>query len=60
MAPKPLLSGEPAMAKIAVAYVVLNRKKSGRWGDNIKAVVTSSRPVRAMGDEAAGDRDTFF
>ena len=33
-------SGEPAMAKIAVAYVVLNRKKSGRWGDNIKAVVT--------------------
>jgi spore germination cell wall hydrolase CwlJ-like protein len=24
-----------------VAYVVLNRKKSGRWGDNIKAVVTS-------------------
>jgi spore germination cell wall hydrolase CwlJ-like protein len=33
-------SGEPAMAKIAVAYVVLNRKKSGMWGDNIKAVVT--------------------
>jgi spore germination cell wall hydrolase CwlJ-like protein len=33
-------SGEPAMAKIAVAYVVLNRKKSGKWGDNIKAVVT--------------------
>jgi spore germination cell wall hydrolase CwlJ-like protein len=33
-------SGEPAIAKIAVAYVVLNRKKSGRWGDNIKAVVT--------------------
>ena len=33
-------SGEPAMAKVAVAYVVLNRKKSGRWGDNIKAVVT--------------------
>ncbi len=33
-------SGEPEMAKIAVAYVVLNRKKSGRWGDNIKAVVT--------------------
>jgi spore germination cell wall hydrolase CwlJ-like protein len=33
-------SGEPAMAKIAVAYVILNRKKSGRWGDNIKAVVT--------------------
>jgi hypothetical protein len=28
------------MAKIAVAYVVLNRKKSGRWGDIIKAVVT--------------------
>jgi spore germination cell wall hydrolase CwlJ-like protein len=33
-------SGEPVMAKIAVAYVVLNRKKSGRWGDTIKAVVT--------------------
>src|SRR5262249_40878981 len=33
-------SGEPAVAKIAVAYVVLNRTKSGRWGDNIKAVVT--------------------
>ena len=30
-------SGEPAIAKIAVAYVVLNRKKSGRWGENIKA-----------------------
>jgi spore germination cell wall hydrolase CwlJ-like protein len=33
-------SGESQMAQIAVAYVVLNRKKSGRWGDNIKAVVT--------------------
>ena len=33
-------SGEPQMAQIAVAFVVLNRKKSGRWGDNIKAVVT--------------------
>ena len=33
-------SGEPTVAKIAVAYVVLNRKKSGRWGDTIKAVVT--------------------
>jgi N-acetylmuramoyl-L-alanine amidase len=33
-------SGEPVVAKIAVAYVVLNRKKSGRWGDDIKAVVT--------------------
>jgi len=33
-------SSEPAIAKIAVAYVVLNRKKSGRWGDDIKAVVT--------------------
>ena len=33
-------SGEPARAKIAVAYVVLNRMKNGRWGDNIKAVVT--------------------
>jgi hypothetical protein len=33
-------SGEAEIGKIAVAYVVLNRKKSGRWGDNIKAVVT--------------------
>src|SRR5262245_39983883 len=33
-------SGEPEMAKIAVAYVILNRKKIGRWGANIKAVVT--------------------
>jgi hypothetical protein len=34
-------SGETEIGKVAVAYVVLNRKKSGRWGDNIKAVVTS-------------------
>lgn len=33
-------SGETEVGKVAVAYVVLNRKKSGRWGDNIKAVVT--------------------
>jgi len=26
--------------KAAVAYVILNRKRSGRWGDNIKDVVT--------------------
>ena len=34
-------SGETEVGKVAVAHVVLNRKKSGRWGDNIKAVVTS-------------------
>lgn len=34
-------SGEPEIGKIAVAYVVINRKKRGRWGDTIKAVVTS-------------------
>jgi len=34
-------SGETEVGKVAVAYVVLNRKRSGRWGDNIKAVVTS-------------------
>ena len=34
-------SGEPEVGKAAVAYVVLNRKKRGRWGDTIKAVVTS-------------------
>ena len=33
-------SDETALGKVAVAYVVLNRKKSGRWGDTIKAVVT--------------------
>ena len=31
---------EPEFGQVAVAYVVLNRKKSGRWGDNIRAVVT--------------------
>src|SRR5262245_10520526 len=33
-------SDETYVGKVAVAYVVLNRRKSGRWGDNIKAVVT--------------------
>jgi spore germination cell wall hydrolase CwlJ-like protein len=33
-------SDETELGKVAVAYVVLNGKKSGRWGDNIKAVVT--------------------
>jgi spore germination cell wall hydrolase CwlJ-like protein len=31
---------EPAIGKAAVAHVVLNRKKSGRWGDEIKKIVT--------------------
>jgi len=31
---------EPDEGKAAVAYVILNRKMSGRWGDNIKDVVT--------------------
>jgi len=31
---------EPAVGKAAVAHVVLNRKKSGRWGDDIKKIVT--------------------
>ena len=31
---------EPALGKAAVAHVVLNRKKSGRWGHNIKNIVT--------------------
>lgn len=34
-------SGESEIGKIAVAYAVLNRQKRGRWGDTIKAVVTS-------------------
>ena len=33
-------SDETELGKVAVAYVVLNRKKSGRWGDTIQAVVT--------------------
>jgi spore germination cell wall hydrolase CwlJ-like protein len=33
-------SDETEIGKAAVAYVVLNRKKGGRWGDSIKAVVT--------------------
>ena len=33
--------GEPDEGKIAVAYVILNRIKSGGWGDSIKDVVTS-------------------
>ena len=32
-------SGEPDEGKAAVALVILNRKRSGRWGDNIKDVV---------------------
>ena len=31
---------EPDEGKAAVAYVILNRMKSGRWGDSIKDVVT--------------------
>jgi spore germination cell wall hydrolase CwlJ-like protein len=31
---------EPAIGKAAVAHVVLNRKKSGRWGHEIKNIVT--------------------
>jgi len=31
---------ESDKGKAAVAYVVLNRKKSGRWADNVKDVVT--------------------
>jgi spore germination cell wall hydrolase CwlJ-like protein len=33
-------SDETEVGKVAVAYVVLNRKKGGIWGDSIKAVVT--------------------
>jgi cell wall hydrolase len=31
---------EPDEGKAAVAYVILNRKRSGNWGDKIKDVVT--------------------
>ena len=33
-------SGEPEEGKAAVAHVILNRTRSGRWGQNIKEVVT--------------------
>ncbi|MGH6866952.1 MAG: cell wall hydrolase [Methyloceanibacter sp.] len=33
-------SGDTEVGQVAVAYVGLNRKRRGRWGDNIKAVVT--------------------
>ena len=33
-------SGEPEEGKAAVAHVILNRKRLGTWGDNIKEVVT--------------------
>jgi len=33
--------GEPEEGKIAVAYVILNRVKSGGWGASIKDVVVS-------------------
>jgi conjugal transfer mating pair stabilization protein TraG len=31
--------GEPDVGKAAVAHVILNRKKSHRWGDTVKDVV---------------------
>src|SRR5262245_42350123 len=33
-------ANEPVLGKAAIAHVVLNRKKSGRWGDEIKKIVT--------------------
>jgi N-acetylmuramoyl-L-alanine amidase len=33
-------TGEPEVGKAAVAFVVVNRERSGRWGDNIGEVVT--------------------
>jgi spore germination cell wall hydrolase CwlJ-like protein len=33
-------SGEPETGKAAVAFVVLNRARAGRWGDKIEEVVT--------------------
>lgn len=33
-------TGEPEEGKAAVAHVILNRKKLGKWGDNVKDVVT--------------------
>lgn len=36
-------SGESEEGKAAVAHVILNRKRLGKWGDNIKEVVTRPR-----------------
>jgi len=33
-------SGEPEEGKAAVVHVILNRTRLGKWGDNIKEVVT--------------------
>ena len=33
-------SGETEIGMAAVAHVILNRKRSGRWGDKIQDVVT--------------------
>ena len=35
--------GETEIGKAAVAYVILNRKKNGSWGDRIRDVVTYPR-----------------
>ena len=34
-------SGETEIGKVAVVHVILNRKRSGRWGRNVADVVTS-------------------
>ena len=34
-------AGETEIGRMAVAFAVLNRQKRGRWGNTIKAVVTS-------------------
>lgn len=36
-------SGETEIGKAAVAYVILNRKRNGSWGDRIRDVVTHPR-----------------
>ena len=52
-------SGETEIGKVAVAYVVLNRKRRGRWGDNIKAVVTSPGQFEPWMTRRREDRGTF-
>jgi spore germination cell wall hydrolase CwlJ-like protein len=38
-----VLTGQmPEEGKAAVAHVILNRMRSGKWGDNIKDVVTGT------------------
>lgn len=61
--------GEPYEGKVAVAYVIKNRLKTGRWGNSIKKVVLSpfqfscyncDDPNRAVLEEIARNWDSYI